>query len=272
MPDDIKATPTPAVGITSTRYADRTTSTRHVGGSAQSTEQPGSRLIRSPTGVPATALTVSSTIEIAHPTDAATALTRAAKPTVKIPPAPASAALAQPKPIDRVATRKATHVTTRLQATRNKPKAEPIRIHNTRQVATSRSTYESATIGSAHKPPTAAALPIAATPIAVPTSLSPSHSREHQEKDPQTPLHGQSPIPCPRPVRNRRIRIRQPRMSKWLHYAALNRQRGMSTAEYAVGTIAACAFAALLFKVVSSSEVQQMLTALIDRALKTTTE
>ncbi|NUW33597.1 DUF4244 domain-containing protein [Nonomuraea sp. SMC257] len=45
----------------------------------------------------------------------------------------------------------------------------------------------------------------------------------------------------------------------------------MSTAEYAVGTIAACAFAALLFKVVSSPEVQQMLSALIDRALKTGT-
>ncbi|MFG1705468.1 DUF4244 domain-containing protein [Nonomuraea sp. M3C6] len=60
--------------------------------------------------------------------------------------------------------------------------------------------------------------------------------------------------------------------SRWLHYAAVNRERGMSTAEYAVGTIAACAFAALLFKVVSSPEVQEMLTSLIDRALKTTTE
>ncbi|MEV0594382.1 DUF4244 domain-containing protein [Nonomuraea cavernae] len=47
------------------------------------------------------------------------------------------------------------------------------------------------------------------------------------------------------------------------------RERGMSTAEYAVGTIAACAFAALLFKVVSSPEVQEMLSSLIDRALKT---
>jgi hypothetical protein len=47
------------------------------------------------------------------------------------------------------------------------------------------------------------------------------------------------------------------------------RDRGMSTAEYAVGTIAACAFAALLFKVVSSTEVQEGLSALIDRALNT---
>jgi Protein of unknown function (DUF4244) len=59
------------------------------------------------------------------------------------------------------------------------------------------------------------------------------------------------------------------RSNKWLHYAVTHRERGMSTAEYAVGTIAACAFAALLFKVVSSPEVQEMLSALIDRALKT---
>nr|WP_310707320.1 DUF4244 domain-containing protein [Nonomuraea sp. 3-1Str] len=60
-------------------------------------------------------------------------------------------------------------------------------------------------------------------------------------------------------------------IATWARYGAANRDRGMSTAEYAVGTIAACAFAALLFKVVSSPEVQEMLKALIDRALKTTT-
>lgn len=59
------------------------------------------------------------------------------------------------------------------------------------------------------------------------------------------------------------------RSNRWLRYAATNRERGMSTAEYAVGTIAACAFAALLFKVVSSPEVQEMLSSLIDRALNT---
>jgi hypothetical protein len=58
-------------------------------------------------------------------------------------------------------------------------------------------------------------------------------------------------------------------LARWARYAAAHRERGMSTAEYAVGTIAACAFAALLFKVVSSTEVQEMLSSLIDRALKT---
>lgn len=45
--------------------------------------------------------------------------------------------------------------------------------------------------------------------------------------------------------------------------------RGMSTAEYAVGTLAACAFAALLFRVVSSGALQDGLTALLQRALAT---
>ncbi|BBH65714.1 hypothetical protein ACTI_23990 [Actinoplanes sp. OR16] len=43
---------------------------------------------------------------------------------------------------------------------------------------------------------------------------------------------------------------------------------GMSTAEYAVGTLAAVAFAGILFKVVSSPAVQQALTGIIEKALK----
>lgn len=43
---------------------------------------------------------------------------------------------------------------------------------------------------------------------------------------------------------------------------------GMSTAEYAVGTIAAVAFAAVLYKVVSSPTVLQALTGLVGRALQ----
>ena len=43
---------------------------------------------------------------------------------------------------------------------------------------------------------------------------------------------------------------------------------GMSTAEYAVGTLAAVAFAGVLFKVVTSPAVQSALTGIIGRALK----
>jgi hypothetical protein len=43
---------------------------------------------------------------------------------------------------------------------------------------------------------------------------------------------------------------------------------GMSSAEYAVGTLAAVAFAGVLLKVLTSGNVQAALTAVIDRALK----
>jgi hypothetical protein len=43
---------------------------------------------------------------------------------------------------------------------------------------------------------------------------------------------------------------------------------GMTTLEYAVGTLAAVAFAGVLYKVVSSPHVSQALTGLIDKALK----
>lgn len=43
--------------------------------------------------------------------------------------------------------------------------------------------------------------------------------------------------------------------------------RGMTTAEYAVGTLAAVAFAGLLLKVVTSGAVQEALTSLFQRAL-----
>jgi hypothetical protein len=43
---------------------------------------------------------------------------------------------------------------------------------------------------------------------------------------------------------------------------------GMNTAEYAVGTLAAVAFAGLLLKVLTSGQVQSALASLIERALK----
>ncbi|WP_211116529.1 DUF4244 domain-containing protein [Glycomyces buryatensis] len=44
-------------------------------------------------------------------------------------------------------------------------------------------------------------------------------------------------------------------------------ESGMSTAEYAVGTLAAVAFAGVLLKVLTSGTVQSALSALIERAL-----
>lgn len=44
---------------------------------------------------------------------------------------------------------------------------------------------------------------------------------------------------------------------------------GMSTAEYAIGTIAAAAFGAVLYTVVTGDSVVGALTDLVDRALST---
>lgn len=47
------------------------------------------------------------------------------------------------------------------------------------------------------------------------------------------------------------------------------REDGMSTAEYAIGTIAAAAFGAVLYGVVTGDSIVSALTGIIDRALKT---
>ena len=46
-------------------------------------------------------------------------------------------------------------------------------------------------------------------------------------------------------------------------------EEGMSTAEYAVGTVAACAFAAVLYRVVTGGSVVKGLTDLVESALAT---
>ena len=46
-------------------------------------------------------------------------------------------------------------------------------------------------------------------------------------------------------------------------------EAGMSTAEYAVGTVAACAFAAVLYQVVTGGSVVSALGALVASALAT---
>lgn len=50
----------------------------------------------------------------------------------------------------------------------------------------------------------------------------------------------------------------------------LHGEDGMSTAEYAIGTIAAAAFASLLYTVVTGDSVSGALTSLLERALTAT--
>ena len=61
---------------------------------------------------------------------------------------------------------------------------------------------------------------------------------------------------------------RGPLSRRWARLAATP-EAGMSTAEYAVGTVAACAFAAVLYRVVTGDSIVSGLDALVDRALNT---
>ena len=49
----------------------------------------------------------------------------------------------------------------------------------------------------------------------------------------------------------------------------LRHDDGMSTVEYTLGTLAACAFAVILYKVITSSVVQNSLSAILRKALDT---
>ncbi|WP_063750289.1 DUF4244 domain-containing protein [Kitasatospora cheerisanensis] len=74
------------------------------------------------------------------------------------------------------------------------------------------------------------------------------------------------------PVRPRPARRAARRLGDWLRHryrtmAAGPSDAGMSTAEYAIGTVAACAFAAVLYKVVTSGTVSGALSDVLDRAL-----
>ncbi|QXG74805.1 DUF4244 domain-containing protein [Modestobacter sp. L9-4] len=55
---------------------------------------------------------------------------------------------------------------------------------------------------------------------------------------------------------------------RWAQAQATD-EDGMSTAEYAVGTVAACAFAAVLYKVVTGGSVVAALGDLVESALST---
>lgn len=63
------------------------------------------------------------------------------------------------------------------------------------------------------------------------------------------------------PAAGRRLRRRRQR---WGDVAC---DAGMTTAEYAIGTLAACGFAALLVTILRSGEVQGLLLGIIRRAL-----
>ena len=71
--------------------------------------------------------------------------------------------------------------------------------------------------------------------------------------------------PAPRPWKERTATALRRRLALLQQES----EAGMSTAEYAVGTVAACAFAAVLYRVVTGDSVVDGLTDLVDRALAT---
>ena len=68
---------------------------------------------------------------------------------------------------------------------------------------------------------------------------------------------------APEPPRRRGVLAR-----RWAAVRATD-EAGMSTAEYAVGTVAACAFAAVLYRVVTGGSIVTGLTDLVESALAT---
>ena len=71
------------------------------------------------------------------------------------------------------------------------------------------------------------------------------------------------------PVRPDGARARRARLAVRRAAVRLSEEAGMSTAEYAVGTVAACAFAAVLYRVVTGGSVVDGLSALVADALAT---
>ncbi|MFD4814688.1 DUF4244 domain-containing protein [Streptomyces sp. NPDC058418] len=62
-------------------------------------------------------------------------------------------------------------------------------------------------------------------------------------------------------------KMRRMRQMRRVWLRRMRTDTGMTTSEYAVGTIAACVFAAVLYKVVTSGPVSDALESLIAKAL-----
>ncbi|MFG2450390.1 DUF4244 domain-containing protein [Streptomyces sp. NPDC048512] len=63
------------------------------------------------------------------------------------------------------------------------------------------------------------------------------------------------------------LRRGRARTRAWMFTRLVRRDAGMVTSEYAVGVIAAVAFAAVLYKVVTSGQVSEELQGIVGRAL-----
>lgn len=98
-----------------------------------------------------------------------------------------------------------------------------------------------------------------------PDSSSPPRRRRDTAASPVSPV---PPATAPVPARGAVVLpfpVRRARRGRAAGDA------GMTTAEYAVGTVAACGFAALLYEVVTSDRVQGLVNDVITHALQSVT-
>ena len=156
----------------------------------------------------------------------------------------------------------------------------------------SSSRVRATSVGSARSMPTARRArpgsPDATTPGGVPGVLAPIPTVTLAEPDvadtgrretptfeqgtPARPRGGGRGLAAVSGIRGRLSPMRVAGLAVARTYAAMPVSRargeaGMSTAEYAVGTVAACGFAALLFKILTSSKVRGLVVNLVTRAL-----
>ena len=90
--------------------------------------------------------------------------------------------------------------------------------------------------------------------VTAPTVLDRSTDLDRLTRRNHVPVHPHLAAPSPAAVRRRLRRL-------------LRDDAGMSTVEYAIGCVAAAAFAALLYSVVTGDSVTAALTQLVQRAL-----
>lgn len=104
------------------------------------------------------------------------------------------------------------------------------------------------------------------------TSQLTCHSTSTQGETLMTTQNSNRPANRPTTPPTNPLIAAQSQLRSYLHkrlHALATEENGMSTVEYALGTIAAAAFGALLYTVVTGGDITQALTDIIERALNT---
>ena len=102
-----------------------------------------------------------------------------------------------------------------------------------------------------------------------PVHERPVHERPVYERAALEPVAGDGPVPPTDDVCwLLSLRSLPVRVATRVHGTQEQAEDGMSTAEYAVGTVAAAGFAGVLYKVITSSALLELMRGIIAKALK----